>query len=109
MKRRNVALEHDLDQLHQRRDDEDEDDRLHVRKVDLAREQQMVDGPRDRRRQYLDEDDRKAHACRLIELFGHAEERTDAKELHQHIVIRDGSRQNDKQHRFHFAAASFPH
>ena len=109
MKRRNVALEHDLDQLHQRRDDEDEDDRLHVRKVDLAREQQMVDGPRDRRREDFDENDREAHARRLIELFRHAEERAYTEEFDQNIVVRDGGGQDDKEHRFHFAAASFPH
>ena len=46
MKRRNVALEDNFHQLHKRRDDQNEDHRLHIGEVDLAR-QQHADGHRE--------------------------------------------------------------
>ena len=45
MKRGHIALENDLDQLDKGRNDQNEDDRLHIGKVDLAREQEMIDRP----------------------------------------------------------------
>ena len=107
VQRRNIALEHDLHELHQRRDDKDEHDRLHIGKVDLPCQQEVINGPCDSRCEHLDKDDRKAHARRLIELFRHAEERADAEEFDEHIVVRNCSGQNDQNDRFHFAAASF--
>ena len=108
MKRRNVALEDNFHQLHKRRDDQNEDHRLHIGEVDLARQQQMIDRPRDRRCQNLDEDNGNGHAGRLIELLGDAEERADAEELDEHVVVGNRRRQNHKKYRFHSALASFP-
>jgi hypothetical protein len=65
---RHVLFEHDLDELHERRDDEDEDDRLHVGEIDAPVEQQMIDRPRDRGGQDLHEDDGEAHAGGLVQL-----------------------------------------
>ena len=108
VKRRNIAFEDDFHQLHQSCNDQDEHDRLHIGEVDLARQQQMIDRPRDRRRQNFDEDNGDGHAGRLVELLGNAEERTDTEELDEHVVVRNRGRQNDKKYRFHFAASSFP-
>ena len=108
VKRRNVALEDNFNQLHERRDDQNEDHRLHIGEVDLARQQQMIDRPRDRRCQNLDEDNGNGHAGRLIELLGDAEERADAEELDEHVVVGNRRRQNHKKYRFHSALASFP-
>jgi len=105
---RDVLLEDDLDQLDERRNDEDKDRRLHVGEVDAPVQQLVVDGPGDRRRHDLDEDDRDAHAGRLVELLGHAQKRADAQEFDEHVVVRDGRGENDEDHGFHCAVSSFP-
>ena len=108
MQRGHIALENDLDQLDKGRNDQNEDDRLHIGKVYLAREQEMIDRPGDGGGQHLDEDNGQRHTGRLIELLGYAEEGADAEELDEHIVVRDRGGQNDEDHGLHFAAASFP-
>ena len=108
MQRGHIALEDNFNQLDEGRNDQNEDDRLHVSKVYLAREQKVVDRPGDGSCQHLDENHGQRHAGRLVEFLGYAQKRADAEEFDEHIVVRDRGGQNDEDHGLHFAAASFP-
>ena len=90
MQRGNVLLEHYLDKLNERRDDKDEDYSLQIPHP-VRIEQIGLDGPGDSRRKEHDEYYRDSHSGGLIELLRHAEERADAEEFAEYVVVdQDG-------------------
>ena len=81
-------MHHGLQKLHERRDDEDEHHGLQI--IEIQRDKYIrIHRPRDRRRDNHDNRYGAAHAERRIELFGNAEERTDAEKLIENIVLRE--------------------
>src|SRR5699024_4473585 len=86
----------DLDELDQHGDDQDKDDGLQVAQARRAKDEDL-DGEGDGRRHEHDKDDRARHTQRGVQFFGDAQERADAKELHQHVVVDQDHAEEDSR------------
>ena len=86
MQRGDRFLHKGLDELYQRGDDQNEHSGLHV--ADAVRvQQQVLDGPGRGSCQDHDEDNGYGHTDGRVQFLGNAQERADAQEAHQDVVI----------------------
>ncbi len=94
IERRRELLEHDLDHLHEGRNHEDEDDRLHI--DDVQRHEHIgLNQPRHDGRNGHHEGYGSSHAQRSLDFRRHAQKGADAEELRQHDVVDEDGADDD--------------
>ena len=86
MERRQEPLHRYVDELHERRDDEDERKGVYVPEA-VGLQKPVVYAPRHRRRHRHHEDDRAGHPKRRLELLRDAKERTTPKKAAENEVV----------------------
>ena len=106
VQRGDILLQDDLNQLHQRGDDQNEDDGLHIAQV-VGVEQVVLDGPGNSGCKEHNEDNCDGHTRCLIQLLGNTEEGADTKELGENVVINQSSSKDYCNNFFHSATTSF--
>ena len=96
VERRHEALHRDVDELHERRDHEDERERVDVAEAERV-EQPVVETPCDGRGDRHDEHDRPRHAEGRLRLLRHAQERaTSQKAVEDEVVHQNRADDDDK-------------
>jgi hypothetical protein len=95
VKRRKKPFHRDVDELHERRDHENERESVDVAET-VRREKPVVDTPRNGRSDRHHENDRARHAEGGIHLLGDAKERTAPEKAVQNEIVHKN--RADKQH-----------
>ena len=111
VKRRHIALEHDLNQLYKSCDNQDKHNGFQIGQI-VRNKQTVINRPRDRGGNHHNERYSHTHARGGVQLLGYAQKRADAEEFAQNVVFREDGRQKDGDQPFngftvHFSVPSF--
>ena len=86
VQRNDILLQEDLDELHQNCNDQNEHDGLQIAQTGGVQNKDLQREGHSRSHEH-DEDDSAGHTHSGVKLLGNAQERADAIELHQHVVV----------------------